>query len=245
MGLPRKDRQPCWDRSKWKQAGRMQAAKQCMGSHVSSGGTPTWANLGSLQPSSLPTSESWAGIREGVLGSQLGARALPNPNILPCIASLLLAEQGSLGVIVYDICGPAIAHIGRDAPADEEVWLGFAIAQESWLGLAIDREHILRIGRSPTSSALEVPPHLRCSDQPAPSAKADTTGNRTGPSGLNRLGRCYRRGRVTKGKQRRTGGPGGHDCRTEKFWIFLGASHHRRDAPRLSLLDFRHGDVGH
>ena len=121
MGLPRKDRQPCWDRSKWKQAGGMQAAKQCMGSHVSSGGTPSWANLGSLQPSSLPTSESWAGIREGVLGSQLGARALPNPNIPLCTASLLLAEQGGIGVIVYDICGPAIAHIGRDAAAAEEV----------------------------------------------------------------------------------------------------------------------------
>ena len=102
-------------------AERMQAAKQCMGSHVSSGGTPSWANLGSLQPSSLPTSESWAGIREGVLGSQLGARALPNPNIPLCTASLLLAEQGGIGVIVYDICGPAIAHIGRDAAAAEEV----------------------------------------------------------------------------------------------------------------------------
>ena len=81
----------------------------------------TWANLGSLQPSALPTSESCAGIREGVLGSQLGARALPNPNIPLCTASLLLAEQGGIGVIVYDICGPAIAHSGRDAAAAEEV----------------------------------------------------------------------------------------------------------------------------
>ena len=99
----------------------MQAAKQCMGSHVSSGGTPSWANLGSLQPSFLPTSESGAGIWEGVFGSQLDAHALPNPNIPLCTASLLLAEQGGIGVIVYDICGPAIAHSGRDAAAAEEV----------------------------------------------------------------------------------------------------------------------------